>query len=241
MGHRLATATAPPPRRWSRAPAAGWRSRPGSRPCARWAATARSPGLGRRLDQRPRPETRAGQPRLLRRPRLRTRPPALRDGGPGHRLHRARRQRRRGRPADRRLRRYAGPPDHCAHRLRHRPGRPPAGRCQHRLLRAPVRAGAGIPVASGLGDRYYTRLSGTSASAAQVAGVAATYLHDHPDTSATDLDAALARAATPDRVQDPGAESRNLLAYVGPTDAATGRGAVPADRAGAPEARTGQR
>ncbi|MFD5000370.1 S8 family peptidase [Streptomyces buecherae] len=110
------------------------------------------------------------------------------------------------------------------------------GSCVH--LFAP---GAGIPVASGLGDRYYTRLSGTSASAAQVAGVAATYLYEHPDTSATDLDAALARAATPDRVQDPGADTRNLLAYVGPTDAATGRGPAPADRTGAAEARTGQR
>lgn len=97
------------------------------------------------------------------------------------------------------------------------------GSCVH--LFAP---GSGIPVASAVGDRYYTQLSGTSAAAAQVAGAAASYLADHPGTPAEELDAALARRATKDHVCDPGEESKNLLAYVGPD---TGR--VPQAAAGA--------
>lgn len=102
------------------------------------------------------------------------------------------------------------------------------GSCVH--LFAP---GAGIPVASGLGDRHYTQLSGTSAAAAQVAGVAATYLSDHPNTSAEELDAALAAAATKDHVRDPGPDTKNLLAYVGRDGAPAGRGDRPAAPVGA--------
>ncbi|MBB5935866.1 S8 family peptidase [Streptomyces zagrosensis] len=93
------------------------------------------------------------------------------------------------------------------------------GSCVH--LFAP---GARIPVASLAGDRYYTELTGTSASAAQVAGLAAMYVSDHPGATAREIDQALIDAATKDHVQDPGVDSENRLAYTG-REGASGAGA----------------
>ncbi|QKW33974.1 S8 family peptidase [Actinomadura sp. NAK00032] len=80
------------------------------------------------------------------------------------------------------------------------------GSCVH--LFAP---GEGIVTAGARMDRAYTRAGGTSFAAAHAAGVAAMYLARHPETTPVELDKALKDAAAPGKVQDPGADSPNLL------------------------------
>ncbi|WP_165978230.1 S8 family peptidase [Actinomadura darangshiensis] len=74
--------------------------------------------------------------------------------------------------------------------------------------------GDAIVTAGARTDWAYTRAGGTSMAAAHAAGVAAMYLAEHPDTVPTDLDKALKDAAATGKVQDPGADSPNLLLQV---------------------------
>ncbi|WP_431040895.1 S8 family peptidase [Streptomyces sp. P1-3] len=84
------------------------------------------------------------------------------------------------------------------------------GACVH--LFAP---GEDIPTAGAASDDAYGSLSGTSAATAEATGAVAMYLSDHPDAAPADIDTALIEASTKDRVQDPGAGSKNRLLYVG--------------------------
>ncbi|HCA84623.1 MAG TPA: serine protease [Streptomyces sp.] len=103
------------------------------------------------------------------------------------------------------------------------------GYCLH--LFAP---GDRILTAGGDSNYDYTLLSGTSAATAEVTGVAAMYLSEHPDTSPEELDKALAEAATEGRVGNPGEESKNLLAYVGTEAPGAGAAAPAAPKDGIP-------
>ncbi|WP_208878979.1 S8 family peptidase [Streptomyces armeniacus] len=90
------------------------------------------------------------------------------------------------------------------------------GSCAH--LFAP---GTDIVTAGACSDTARTTLTGTSAAAAETAGVAAMHLAGHPEATPRELDAALIAAATKDRVRDPGEGSGNNLLHTVPAGSAT--------------------
>jgi subtilisin family serine protease len=75
--------------------------------------------------------------------------------------------------------------------------------------------GVGITSSWNTGDTATNTISGTSMATPHVTGAAALYLSTHPDASPADVATALTAAATPDKIQSPGAGTPNKLLFTG--------------------------